>query len=346
VRHLTVVGRVFHSRGFGVRIHRVLAKCPRLRTLALVGIDDLKPKHLVSTVTHLSVLNSSFRPHALVDPPSLELAVSALTHLTLSNVGMPPPSTHLSTLVHLAAPTLTYLAVSSLRDVDLAEFRTALATLARECTSLDTLVLGFLTDEHVTALCLPPTTTSDGREQQYPVLSELTRLENLTFTLPHPNLDLVLSIPATLSTLTVRQPYNRTVTTGTGTVVTGHSRQALLACLNPVPSPSTTHTRGTNTPSPSPSHPMTTGQSRRLPPLEVLEEEERVLSDLARALLPDPPPLSTTATTTVRKGHVVVAEAGLGEIRWECRGLRGGRDRANEIMAERARILLGRGRPR
>ena len=49
VRELTVVGRVFKSKGFGLRVMRILRLIERVKRLEIVGVDDLRPKHLVSS---------------------------------------------------------------------------------------------------------------------------------------------------------------------------------------------------------------------------------------------------------------------------------------------------------
>ncbi|GAA5900613.1 uncharacterized protein JCM6883_002900 [Sporobolomyces salmoneus] len=352
VRELTVLGRVFQSKGYGIRIQRLLKQCQGVRRLELVGIDDLRPKHLISqnrALTHLSLLNSSFRPHSLVDPPNLSSFVSGLTHLTLSNLGLPPPSTHLSIILSHASRTIRYLAISSIRDVELVEFRKIFTILSQDCSKLSTLVLGFLTDEQVSALCLP----SLSSDSPYPVLSQLSALKSLTFTLPHPSLSLLLSIPPTLETLTIRPPYSRS---SSSRPLIGHSKNSLLAVLNPVPSPSTTSTNGSNTPttpiqsSLGPESGLSgSGMGRRRTrsiPLELLEEEELILSSLSLALLPNPPKLVRTQydggpkeeVEVLRKGQWLVAETGLREVGWECKGLRGGKERVKKVMRERQRV--------
>lgn len=61
VRELTVVGRVFKSKGYGLKIMRILRRCERLKRLEIVGVDDLRPKHLVtSSQTRSSEPFSSF----------------------------------------------------------------------------------------------------------------------------------------------------------------------------------------------------------------------------------------------------------------------------------------------
>ncbi|GAA5890697.1 hypothetical protein JCM16303_006487, partial [Sporobolomyces ruberrimus] len=301
VRQLTIVGRVFKSKGYGIRIQRLLKVCERVNKLELVGIDDLRPKHLVSnkTLTHLSLLNTSFRPHSLVNPPNLVSFTSSLTHLTLSNLGLPPPSTHLSTLISLASKTLKYLAISSIRDVESLEFHKTFSILATECPKLSTLVLGFLTDEQVETLSLPllSSTTSCTPSTSYPILSRLSNLRSLTFTLPLPTLPLLLSLPPSLQTLSIRPPYSRQ--TLSNPHITSHSKIALLRVLNPVPSPSSTNTRGTNTPlfdeeGASVGSMMRSRRTRSVP-LGLLEEEETILSFLSIALSPNPPPLPPTS---------------------------------------------------
>ncbi|GAA5845283.1 hypothetical protein JCM3766R1_000716 [Sporobolomyces carnicolor] len=394
VRHVTVLGRVLKSKGYGVRVQKVLRECRHVRRVQLVGIDDLRPKHVVSPegrLRRLELLNSSFRPHSLVEPPTLHLAVSNLTHLTLSNLGLPSPATHVTTIVKLAQSTLEYLAISSIRDLDQRQFRTLFATLARDDESrLETLVLGFLTDPQVDALSMPRIDNDDDDDNRYPVLSRLGRLKHLTFTLPHPSLELVLSIPPNLEVLTIRPPYSRyasSLTTASSSRKQHSSNQAsllLLASLNPVPSPalgpaSTTNSNGNNTPTTTA---MMTRRRTRSIPLELLEEEETILSHLCVALLSNPPNLvldyrpspssssssssssrssstmsspctvSTSLTMTktlsssssveqvrvLRKGQRLIAERTLSRIRWECNGLRGGKERVQELMREREAI--------
>jgi len=47
VRALRVAGRVFASKGWGVRVSKALKACASVERLELVGIDDLRAKHLV-----------------------------------------------------------------------------------------------------------------------------------------------------------------------------------------------------------------------------------------------------------------------------------------------------------
>lgn len=47
VRALCVAGRVFASKGWGIRVNRALKACRGIERLELVGIDDLRAKHLV-----------------------------------------------------------------------------------------------------------------------------------------------------------------------------------------------------------------------------------------------------------------------------------------------------------
>jgi hypothetical protein len=314
-----------------------------------------------------------------VNPPNLTNFLKNLTHLTISNLGLPNPSTHLSVLIKLAQPTLEYFAISSVRDVELREFRNLFKILSdSSCSRLSTLVLGFLTDEQVTALTLPtlieeeePHHDQVEEEDVLPVLSKLSNLTSLTFTLPHPSIELLLSIPPSLETLTIRPPYSRSALppssstiTGTSsssscgkTVITGHSKKALLAVLNPVPSPSITtplDTNGTNTPQQQLS--LSGGSNiinrrvrtnRRSLPLELLEEEENILNSLSLALGNNPPKLQRRRSSesfvmeeeiqVLRKGETMLCQERLKKIRWECKGLRGGKERVQEIMNERER---------
>ncbi|GAA5941902.1 WD40 repeat domain-containing protein [Sporobolomyces koalae] len=333
IHRVTVIGRVFKSRGYGIRIHRLLKQCPRLDRLELVGIDDLRAKHFVSSgLKHLSMLNCSFRPNSLVQPPTLSTFVSSLTHLTVSNLGLPAPSTHLSTLLSLAQPTLKYLAVSSIRDVEFDEFQKCVRSLR-----VETLVLGFLTDAQIDALTRPLSTTPSTR----PALSELTTIKRLTFTLPLPTRNLVLAIPPTVEKLSIRPPYSRarlsssgSTTNGTSTGAStflGHSKRALLSVLNPVPTPAQS---GTATPLVAERRRLT---GRKSVPLELLEEEETILQNLEVALGPHPPRHLAfegivVETAAIGPGHAVLAQDALREIRWECTGLRGGRERSTPLV--------------
>ncbi|GAA5937559.1 hypothetical protein JCM1841_000572 [Sporobolomyces salmonicolor] len=293
VRRFRVHGRVFSSKGYGLKLSRVLRAC-RVERLEVIGVDDLRPKHLVGAgaLTHLSLLNSSFRPHSHVCPPSLPTFLTSLTHLTLSNLGLPSPSTHPTVLLQQSSRTLEYLAISSLRDVDLLEFRRVAQVLVSGCKRLQTLVLGFLTDEQVEALCLPLLSTpGDGHasvatpHSRRPALSLLSHLTSLTFTLPHPSLLLLVALPPSLLTLTIRPPYGRSFS-HQGSHIFGTSKSALLSVLNPVPTPA-----GSGTATPATANGA--GSSRRRPSvsLEQLEEEEEVLMAVEAALGVHPPAL-------------------------------------------------------
>ncbi|GAA5915529.1 hypothetical protein JCM5296_001751 [Sporobolomyces johnsonii] len=288
VRRFRVHGRVFNSKGYGLRLSRVLRAC-RVERLEVIGVDDLRPKHLVGegALTHLSLLNSSFRPHSHVCPPSLPTFLTSLTHLTLSNLGLPSPSTHLTVLLQQPSHTLEYLAISSLRDVDLLQFRRVAQVLVSDCERLQTLVLGFLTDEQVEALCLPLVAAEPGPlstpRPRRPALSLLAHLTSLTFTLPHPSLLLLVALPPSLLTLTIRPPYGRSSSSQQGGGhIFGTSKSALLSVLNPVPTPAGS---GTATPTTTSSN-GGAGSSRRRASvsLEQLEEEEEVLVAVEAAL--------------------------------------------------------------
>ena len=165
-----------------------------------------------AALTHLTLLNSSFRPHSHTAPATLAPFLASLTHLTMANVGLPQPSSHLTDMLRCCAPTLRYLAISSLRDIDAGEFRRAFEVLIERGAALETLVVGFLTEQQVSALQTSSASaqTSGGNasfnaaaseEEGRPLLSRLPVLENLTFTLPLPPLPPLLAFPPSL-----RQP--------------------------------------------------------------------------------------------------------------------------------------------
>lgn len=65
VRAFRVSGRVFASKGWGVRVSKVLRACARIERVELVGVDDLRAKHLVGEGgAPDSLLLSSLRPRA------------------------------------------------------------------------------------------------------------------------------------------------------------------------------------------------------------------------------------------------------------------------------------------
>ncbi|BGP46226.1 hypothetical protein JCM10450v2_002066 [Rhodotorula kratochvilovae] len=356
VRACRVEGKVFASKGWGVRINRVLKACRRIERLELVGIDDLRAKHLVGegALTHLSLLNLSFSPNSLPSPPSLAPFLASLTHLTLANVGLPPPSTHMTDILALCAPHLEHLAISSLRDIDEREFRRALAVLVRRGAKLRSVKLGFLIEEQVRACCAPllpdvetaahlptpPTSptfppfatrssTPVPAPRSAPALSLLPALAHLTFTLPLPTLPLLLALPTSLTTLTLRPPYARPSSSslagnvqGTPTIF-GTSFTSLLRVLDRgAPSPAVT-------PAPTPGAATPT---RRRPSftLEQLEEEERVLLALEEAL---------GAPHEAAGGWVAPR---LREVRWEGRAMRSARERVAEVLRRREAAAVGR----
>ncbi|PRQ73972.1 hypothetical protein AAT19DRAFT_15539 [Rhodotorula toruloides] len=323
-----VEGRVFASKGYGQRVSRVLKAVEALERLELVGVDDLRPKHLVGqgTLTHLTLLNSFFRPNSLPSPPSLAPFLSSLTHLTLANLGLPPPSTQLTDMLLLCAPTLHHLALSSLRDVDAREFRRALRVLVTQGPRLHTLMLGFLTDEQISALCQP----LDDRSSSLPTppasptlsgsspspnaraaLSLLPSLISLTFTLPLPTLPILLALPPSLKRLTIRPPYARSSAPGN---IFGTSRTEGLALLRR-PSPSSEQDTSC-APTPLAATPSTNLRRPSIS-LTLLEEEETILVALEEML-----------------GREGVAE-GLESVRWECRALRSAEGRVGEALERR-----------
>lgn len=271
-------------------------------------------------MTHLTLLNSSFRPHSHTCPPNLPSFLTSLTHLTFANVGLPAPSSHLTDILNLCAPTLKYLAISSLRDIDAAEFARGLQVLIDRGHAFDTLMVGFLTEQQVRVLhsSPPPPPASSSTSNAVsprapaarPLLFQLPALRHLTFTLPLPTLDLLLALPPTLRTLTIRPPYARPSTS-----TREHSRSSLLSILSRTPgteSPATPHSSlNTN---------VGAGLRRMSVTLEQLEEEEAVIVAIEEALLQG-------------------AASGLEEIKWECRALRSAHGRLDVAMANRRRVV-------
>ncbi|BGP22969.1 hypothetical protein JCM10295v2_001860 [Rhodotorula toruloides] len=292
----------------------------------------MRPKHLVGqgALTHLTLLNSSFRPNSLPSPPSLAPFLSSLTHLTLANLGLPPPSTHLTDMLALCAPTLHHLALSSVRDVDAGEFRRALRMLVDEAPKLHTLMLGFLTDEQISTLCqpladpaptlptppsTPPLSGSSSPPRTQAALSLLRSLTSITFTLPLPTLPLLFSLPSNLKHLIIRPPYARPSAPGN---IFGTSRSEGLALLRQSPPD-----EGTSC-APTPLALTPTNLRRRSIPLELLEEEESIVVALEEMLATEE-----------------VADT-LESVRWECRALRSAEGRVGEALeTRRARRKAG-----
>ena len=280
----------------------------------------------LAALTHLTLLNSSFRPHSHTAPATLAPFLGSLTHLTMANVGLPHPSSHMTDMLRCCAPTLRYLAISSLRDIDAGEFRRAFEVLIERGNALETLVVGFLTEQQVSALQTAtsaqtsgnnaPFNAADSEQEARPLLSRLPVLANLTFTLPLPTLPLLLALPPSLRKLTIRPPYARP----SGTSVREHSRSSLLSVLSRTTG-STTST--TTTGQATPTTPSTLGRGegadggiRRMSvTLEQLEEEEAAVVAIEEALAQG-------------------AGLGLEEIRWECKALRSARGRI-ELALER-----------
>lgn len=283
-----------------------------------------------AALTHLTLLNSSFRPHSHTAPATLAPFLASLTHLTMANVGLPHPSSHLTDMLRCCAPTLRYLAISSLRDIDADECRRAFEVLIERGTALETLVVGFLTEQQVSALqSSAPAQTSGNNSSTHaavaasegegrPLLSRLPVLATLTFTLPLPTLPLLLALPPSLRKLTIRPPYARP----SGTSVREHSRSSLLSVLSRTGS-TTSSTTGQATPT----TPSTLGGGggegadgggiRRMSvTLEQLEEEEAAVVAIEEALSQGAGP-------------------GLEEIRWECKALRNARGRIELAMEKR-----------
>ena len=247
----------------------------------------------------------------------------------MANVGLPHPSSHLTDMLRCCAPTLRYLAISSLRDIDAGEFRRAFEVLIERGAALETLVVGFLTEQQVSALQTSSASaqTSGGNasfnaaaseEEGRPLLSRLPVLENLTFTLPLPTLPLLLAFPPSLRKLTIRPPYARP----SGTSVREHSRSSLLSVLSRTSGSTTSNpTTGQVTPA-TPSRSTTLeggadGGIRRMSvTLEQLEEEEAAVVAIEEALAQGGGP-------------------GLEEIRWECKALRSARGRIELALEKR-----------
>ncbi|GAA5989151.1 hypothetical protein JCM10908_001185 [Rhodotorula pacifica] len=231
-------------------------------------------------------------------------------------------------MLRCCAPGLRYLAVSSLRDIDAGELRCALEVLIERGTKLETLVLGFLTEQQVLTLHapIPPSgfaphtraaeVSHDLLAVPQALLSRLPALTNLTFTLPLPTLPLLLALPPTLSKLTIRPPYARPI----GTSVREHSRSSLLSVL--ARTPPTSSATGQTTPSTPLTAPGNAGARRMTVSLEQLEEEEAAVVAIEDALAQG-------------------AGNGLKEIRWECKALRSAKGRI-EAALERRRRWSGR----
>lgn len=254
----------------------------------------------------MTLLNSSFRPHSHTGPPNLAPFLGSLTHLTFANVGLPSPSSHLTAILRICAPSLQYLAISSLRDIDAAEFRTAFEILVERGHRLETVLVGFLTEPQISVL---HNSDSGSRPDDPPraLLSRLPALRHLTWTLPLPTLPLLLALPPTLETLTIRPPYSRP-----STMTREHSRASLLSILARTPgehTPSTPLSAAIASPGNGVRHVSVT--------LEQLEEEEAVVLALEEAL---------------ERG---AAGERLSEVRWECRALRSARGRIEAAMERR-----------
>ena len=248
----------------------------------------------------------------------------------MANVGLPQPSSHLTDMLRCCAPTLRYLAISSLRDIDAGEFRRAFEVLIERGAALETLVVGFLTEQQVSALQTSSASaqTSGGNasfnaaaseEEGRPLLSRLPVLENLTFTLPlPPRCPPPPPFPPSLRKLTIRPPYARP----SGTSVREHSRSSLLSVLSRTSGSTTSNpTTGQVTPA-TPSRSTTLeggadGGIRRMSvTLEQLEEEEAAVVAIEEALAQGAGPE-------------------LEEIRWECKALRSARGRIELAMEKR-----------
>lgn len=248
----------------------------------------------------------------------------------MANVGLPHPSSHLTDMLRCCAPTLRYLAISSLRDIDAGEFRRAFEVLIERGTALETLVVGFLTEQQVSALQTATSARTSGsnssfnaaaaatsEEEGRPLLSRLPVLANLTFTLPLPTLPLLLALPPSLRKLTIRPPYARP----SGTSVREHSRSSLLSVLSrtgsTTASNATTGRVTPTTPSRSTLEGADGGGIRRMSvTLEQLEEEEAAVVAVEEAL-------------SQGAGH------GLEEIRWDCKALRSARGRIELALEKR-----------
>lgn len=109
--------------------------------------------------------------------------------------------------------------------------------------------------------------------------------------------------------------------------------------MNPVPGEASNEGSGENTPLM-----MVDGGRRRNRsiPLELLEEEELILNALSVALGSNPPKTmrvgekEEVVEVMVRREEGLVGR-GLRFVKWECRGLRGGKERVKEIWETRER---------
>ncbi|GAA5876506.1 hypothetical protein JCM8547_009410 [Rhodosporidiobolus lusitaniae] len=317
------------QKGYGARVGRLSKAVKGLERLEIVGVDDLRMKLLVGTgtLTHFTLLNSSFRPNTSPSPPTLPLFLSSLTSLTLANVGLPPPSTHFTSLLSACSNTLTHLAISSLRDVHAKEFQAALRILSGEGSKLKRLTLGFLTDEQVYALC----STLPSSSSPQPALS-LLPLTSLLFTLPLPSLPLLLSLPPTLTHLTIRPPYCRpssSIPGGNGTsTIFGTDKSSLLSMLDRSRSRSSFARTPAVTPGGSGAATPVRGGRRPSVSIEQLEEEETVLVALEEAL-------AVPRVNLGEKEVEAVVAPRLERIRWEGRAMKCAKSRVREVEKRR-----------
>ncbi|KAM0792237.1 hypothetical protein ACM66B_004932 [Microbotryomycetes sp. NB124-2] len=205
VRTAVLVNTHYAERGWGPRVGRLLAQCTLLQQLSITGVDDLRMKWFTGTgcLTSLKLVSSSFRAHALAEPPSLPACLESVKSLHLSNLGLPEPSTHLAALVSNSASTLVSLSLSSVRDVGRVLFRRVLEILANDCPHLQELRLGALLSEQIECLA-SPLPLSNGEHLRRPAALACLPVTRLTFTIPHIDLTLLSALPNTLTTLTLR----------------------------------------------------------------------------------------------------------------------------------------------
>lgn len=156
----------------------------------------------------LRLTSCSFRAHSLPSPSNLTDFFASARNLTLANLGLPHPSTHLHSILVASAATLRSLTVSSLRDVTMPLWREAMGVLATKCTNLRELRLGTLLSEQLEALTLSLPLALATRKNNGAALS-LLPLHSLTLTIPHLSLSLLLVLPASLASLIIRSPSQR-----------------------------------------------------------------------------------------------------------------------------------------
>lgn len=176
-----------HNQKWAHSASALLRLCNNTNTLVLDGIEDLRIKSIVGTgaLKHLHLRSVSFRAHSLPSSPSLNTSLANVTTMTLNNLGLPLPSTHFANLL-LAAPRLSSLSISNLRDVTPELFILALE----------------IVQPYLTTLKIGSTTTLQGEELP-DILANFEKLVVVDLTLP--TIVILLSLPSTVETLTVRK---------------------------------------------------------------------------------------------------------------------------------------------